>query len=233
MKVLTKFIQQDFIGSQQSLSLLNTEMSQVRKAVFQNRRQLARRHLSCYPSRILHVVTQWICSGIIFIKSLRTQVKTLSDLTWGDLVNQWFRPWGSWWKELLLIWGIILICVFSCTYLYCYCCICLHCIQTAAKQITWLSKVEKWLEYCWSKMLQPKFQMAVFLHILLGINKHNLNNIHWALVGVREWVYNLMCTFSPGHIKWILNLVYWKGFGNNKFLWKLKPLLCFLRVFYN
>lgn len=138
---------------------------------------------------------------------MRTQVKTLSDLTWGDLVNQWFRPWGSWWKELLLIWGITLICVFSCTYLYCYCCICLHCIQTAAKQITWLSKVEKWLEYCWSKMLQPKFQMAVFLHILLGINKHNLNNIHWALVAGENFLereISIYITYGVQHLGVIL-----------------------------
>lgn len=54
-----------------------------------------------------------------------------------ELINQCFGSWGSWWEEMLLNLGILtLICVFSCTCLYCFCGICLRCSQLAPKQAT-------------------------------------------------------------------------------------------------
>ena len=245
IEALTKFTQQDLNGSQQSLSLLNAEMSLVRKAVLQNR--MALDIITALQGGTCAIIQTECCVFMpdesakvsSLLNHMWTQVKALSDPTpsLGDLINQWFWSWGSWWKKLLLILGIISICVFSCMCLYCYCCICLHCSQTAAKQIMWLSRVEKGLEYRWTKMLQPKFQMAVCLHKQLGINKPNLCNIHWALVGVREWAYNLMRIFSPRYIKWILNLVYWKSLGNNNISLKTETpnvfSLCLLQLRYS
>ena len=66
----------------------------------------------------------------------------LSDLTpqpreLNKSVNQWFGSWGFWWKNLLLILGIIILnCVFSCMCLYCCCDICLQSSQIATKRAT-------------------------------------------------------------------------------------------------
>ena len=39
------------------------------------------------------------------LNPMKTQVNALSYLppSLGDLVNQWSRSWGSWWKKLSLI----------------------------------------------------------------------------------------------------------------------------------
>jgi len=44
------------------------------------------------------------------LNHIKTEVNVLTDLTLspGDLINQWFRSEGSWWKKIsLLILGII------------------------------------------------------------------------------------------------------------------------------
>lgn len=130
-------------------------------------------------------ITQWICSGIIFtLNYMRMQVKTLSDLTWGDLVNQWFRPWGLFgWKNCYWFWGIILICAFSARLILLL--LYMPPLHPDSCQTNPHRSVR--LRSDWEILLKQnasaKFQMAVFLHILLGINKHVLNNIHWAWWG--------------------------------------------------
>lgn len=96
---------------------------------------LTRKYLCCYPSRLLCFHTWWVYEWVVFIKS---QEDTSEYPEWSHPqprgLNQWFSSWCSWWRKLLPVWGIILICVFSCTCLYCCCDICLRYSQRAIRR---------------------------------------------------------------------------------------------------
>lgn len=95
METLKKFIYQALSDSQQNVSLLNTEMSLLRKAVFQNRIVL---NIITALQEGTYAITQTECQlfttdASVNVLSLgnhvRIQVNALSDLTQG------FRSWGS------------------------------------------------------------------------------------------------------------------------------------------
>ena len=79
-----------------------------------------------YTGRI-HTPTS--CTNL-YSKYMQTQMNALNDLIFclRDLINQWFRSWGFWWKESSLMLKItILVCIFSCI------CLCAY-ASRAAKQ---------------------------------------------------------------------------------------------------
>lgn len=129
IEVLSILTQQALNDSWQSLSLLNTEISLRRKAVLQNRMTLD--FITASHGGTCAIIQTECCMFIPdnanVLNHMRIQVNILSDLTpsLGYLINQRFRPWGSWWEKWLLISGImILTFVFSCMCLYYYCSIC-------------------------------------------------------------------------------------------------------------
>lgn len=127
------------VDSTENLSLLNTKMSLMRKSVLPN-------------GMALDIITaSWggTCAVIqtecfVFIadesanvpslsKHMRIQVNALNSAipSLPDLIK-WFISWGSWWKKLLIILGLLIsVCVFSYMCLYCCCGICLQCSQIA------------------------------------------------------------------------------------------------------
>lgn len=110
---LTKFTQQAFNDSQQSLSLLNTEMCLVRKAILQKR--MALDVIAASQGGTCAVIQTGCCVFIpdesanvsSLLNHVRTQVIALSDQTpsLGRLTNQWFRSWDSQWKKIITYFG--------------------------------------------------------------------------------------------------------------------------------
>ena len=102
IRALTKFTQA-LNDSQQSLSLLNTERSLVRKAVPQNRMALdiitASQWGICVISQRERdvFITDELANITSLLNHMRTQVNSQSDLTpnLGDVVNQLLESWGS------------------------------------------------------------------------------------------------------------------------------------------
>lgn len=127
-------------GTWQSLSLLITEMSLGTWTLHQAYNGLGWYYCLTMKHLCPHSECWWVWKCIIFLKSYEHTVNTLSDQTisLGDLINQWFRSGGSWWKKKSLPFRglIILICVFCCMCLYYYCVICLQCSQIAATPTT-------------------------------------------------------------------------------------------------
>lgn len=104
---LTEFTQQDLNDSQQSPSLLNTEMS-LRKAVLRNKMALdivtALQGGTCaiiQTDAVYLYLMSWLMLSLV--GHMRTHVKALIDLTsnLGDLASQWFRSWGFLWRNYL------------------------------------------------------------------------------------------------------------------------------------
>lgn len=98
-------------GSPQSLSLLNPETSALRKAVLQNGMTLdviiALRGGLCAIIQIQHCVFILDESPSVssLLNHMRTQGSGLRDPIPrpGDLINQWFGSWGTWWKHCYLL----------------------------------------------------------------------------------------------------------------------------------
>lgn len=90
------------------------------KAIFQNKdglgyyHHLTRRQLCYHSNRMLCIHTDESANILTLLNHMRTWLNALSDptLSIGDLINQWFRSWGSWGKKKLLILGVIILVFF-------------------------------------------------------------------------------------------------------------------------
>jgi len=101
IQALPKSTKQVLNNSQQSPPLLNTEISLMSKAAFQNEMVS---DITMVSQGVTCVIIQTECCLLIpdesinvssLINRTRTQVNAPSDLSLGNLINQWFGSWGS------------------------------------------------------------------------------------------------------------------------------------------
>ena len=138
IEALAKLTQKALSGNPQSSSLLSTEMSLMRKAVLQNRMNLD--IISALQGGTCAIIQRESCVFIpnesVNVSSLlnymRAQVNALSDLTLSlrELINQWFRSWGSGGKNCHWFWESLSYSVFS---LACPCIVAIASASSAAR----------------------------------------------------------------------------------------------------
>lgn len=128
VETLNNYTQTALHDVEESISLLNTEVTLMRKAVLQNR--MALDILTAAQGGTCAIVRTECCvyipdnSGNVtdILKDLHSQIEAMSspDPSWEQILSSWFSG-TSWWKTLLVsvIIIIILIGVFLCCGIYC------------------------------------------------------------------------------------------------------------------
>uniref|UniRef100_A0A8D2B812 Envelope protein syncytin-Car1 n=1 Tax=Sciurus vulgaris TaxID=55149 RepID=A0A8D2B812_SCIVU len=127
VETLNNYTQTALHDVEESISLLNTEVTLMRKAVLQNR--MALDILTAAQGGTCAIVRTECCvyipdnSGNVtdILKDLHSQIEAMSspDPSWEQILSSWFSG-TSWWRTLLVsVIIIILIGVFLCCGIYC------------------------------------------------------------------------------------------------------------------